>query len=331
MSCPRPTERGGPVDGDNAMNRGRILVLIPLPQPASASLEQICGTSGVAHSAATDKAIARCGAAGARAVVTNGSVGITVAQMDLLPDLKIICAFGAGYENIDLAAARARGIVVAHAPGANDATVADHALGLMLAVARGFVALDAATRRGEWTQARKERPTLNGGRLGIIGLGRIGAGIAARAAAFGMQVAYSTRAPRPDVPWQHVPSVEALALQSEFLVAACPGGAATRHLVNKKVLSALGKSGYLINIARGSVVDTEALVHALNHGIIAGAGLDVYESEPAISPALLACPNTLFTPHMAGRSPASIEAQSRMLADNLSAHFDGRTPPFTVP
>lgn len=266
-----------------------------------------------------------------RAVVSNGSIGLARAQMARLPQIEIVCAFGAGYENIDVAAARERGIVVAHAPGANDATVADHALGLMLALARGLAATDAAIRHGEWNAARSERPTLNGGRVGIIGLGRIGAGIATRAQAFGMTVAYSTRTARPDVPWQHVPSVEALARQSDFLVAACPGGAATRHLVNQKILAALGKSGYLINIARGSVVDTEALVHALNSGIIAGAGLDVYETEPAISPALLACSNTVFTPHMAGRSPASIDTQSRMLADNLSAHFEGGTPPFTVP
>lgn len=265
-----------------------------------------------------------------RAVVSNGSIGLTCAQMDRLPQLEIVCAFGAGYENIDVAAARERGIIVAHAPGANDATVADHALGLMLALARGFIALDAATRRGEWAQARKERPTLNGGRLGIIGLGRIGVGIAARATAFGMQVAYSTRTPRPDVAWQHVPSVEALAFRSDFLVAACPGGPGTRHLVNQSVLTALGENGYFINIARGGVVDTEALVRALNNGTIAGAGLDVYENEPAISPALLAAPNTVLTPHVAGRSPASMAAQSHMLMDNLTAHFDGRTPPFIV-
>ena len=316
-----------------AIARPMVLVTLALPSTAANWLRQkfkvLVRTGAPALDPAMDSLTA-AEAQSVRAVVSNGSIGLTRAQMTRLPQLEIVCAFGAGHENIDAAAARERGIVVAHAPGANDATVADHALGLMLALARGFIALDAATRRGEWAQARTERPTLHGSRLGIIGLGRIGAAIAARGEAFGMQVAYAARTVRTGVPWQHIPAVEALARESDFLVAACPGGAATRHLVNAAVLAALGKDGYFINIARGGVVDTAALAHALHHGIIAGAGLDVYENEPAISPALLAAPNTVFTPHVAGRSPASMAAQSRMLADNLAAHFDGRTPPHLV-
>ena len=311
-------------------DRPRVLTLIPLPERASAALldgYEACALPG----AGADDAIARFASAGIRAVVTNGSTGLSRAQMDRLPGLEIICAFGAGYENVDIAAARQRGIVVTHAPGANDATVADHALGLMLAVARGFTALDAAVRRGDWHQARAERPTLNGRRLGIVGLGRIGARIAARAAAFEMQVAYSTRTPRMDVPWRHCASVEQLARDSAFLVVACPGGTATHHLINADVLRALGPDGFLINIARGSVVDSAALIAALQAGAIAGAGLDVFEGEPAIPAALLACRNTVFTPHIAGRSPASIAAQTDMLLASLAAHFGGRSVPCQVP
>ncbi len=311
-------------------DRPRVLALIPLPELASAALLDAYESRVLSGAGAAD-AIARFASAGIRAVVTNGSTGLSSAQMDRLPMLEIVCAFGAGYENIDIAAARQRGIVVTHAPGANDATVADHALGLMLAVARGFTMLDAAVRRGEWQQARAERPTLNGARLGIVGLGRIGARIAARAAAFEMQVAYSTRTPHNDVPWRHCASVEQLAHDSDFLVVACPGGAATHHLINAEVLRALGPDGFLINISRGGVVNSAALIAALQAGAIAGAGLDVFEGEPAIPAALLACRNAVFTPHIAGRSPASIAAQTDMLLASLAAHFGGRSVPCQVP
>ena len=308
----------------------RVLALIPLPQRARTALEAayaLCAPSGVSNGVLAVPS----GTAPIRVVVTNGSTGITSEQIAQLPALEIICASGAGYENVDVAAARARGILVTHTPGANDATVADHALGLMLALARGITVLDAAVRRGEWHQARTERATLNGGRLGIIGLGRIGAKIAARATAFDMQVSYCTRRPHPQLPWQHCADVEHLARDSDFLVAACPGGAATRHLVNAAVLKALGPEGFLVNISRGSVVDTAALIAALETGVIAGAGLDVFEGEPAIPAALLACRNTVFTPHIAGRSPASIAAQTDMLLASLAAHFGGQNVPGQVP
>lgn len=309
--------------------RGLILVLIPLPTRARDALDEryeLCAIQG----ATADELIARFGNTGVRAVVTNGSVGLTQAQMDNLPGLEIVCAFGAGHENIDMAAARARGIIVTHAAGANDATVADHALGLMLAVARGFTVLDPAVRRGGWHQARAERPTLNGARLGIIGLGRIGAKIAARATAFDMHVSYLTRQPRADVAWQHYTNLEQLARDSDFLVAACPGGAPTRHLIDANVLKALGPDGVLVNISRGSVVDTAALIEALEAGSIAGAGLDVFEAEPDLPTALLACRNTVLTPHVAGRSPAAIAAQTDMLMSSLATHFDGGHSPFAV-
>jgi len=300
-----------------------------LPDRAKDALEARY-EAGAIPGATADEVIERFGGAGVRAVITNGSVGLTQTQMHRLPELKMVCAFGAGYENIDIAAARLRGIEVTHAPGANDATVADHALGLMLAVARGFTVLDSAVRQGDWHHARAERPTLNGAHLGIIGLGRIGAKIAARATAFDMHVSYLTRHPRADVPWQHYTNIEQLARDSDFLVAACPGGTATRHLVNARVLEALGPNGVFINISRGSVVDTAALIAALNAGGIAGAGLDVFEAEPDLPAALMACPNTVFTPHIAGRSPAAITAQTDMLLSSLAAYFEGGHSPFVV-
>jgi lactate dehydrogenase-like 2-hydroxyacid dehydrogenase len=311
------------------MTHQRVLVVIPLPGSTVHALEaqyEVCSISG----ATPDAVIARFGGDGVKAVVTNGSVGLSATQMDSLPGLEIVCAFGAGYEGIDVAAALARGIAVTYAPGANDATVADHALGLMLAVSRGMTVLDTAVRQGNWHKARAERASLNGARIGIIGLGRIGAKIAARAAAFEMNVSYLTRHARTDVAWQHYGDVEKLARDSDFLVAACPGGPATRHLVNAGVLNALGSNGILVNISRGSVVDTAALITALETGGIAGAGLDVFEGEPDLPAALLACPNTVFTPHIAGRSPAAIATQTDMLLASLAAHFGGGHSPFEV-
>ena len=265
------------------------------------------------------------------AVLTNGSIGLPAASIAALPGLKIISCFGAGFENVDHAAARARGIVVTHAPGVNDANVADHTLALMLGIARDLVGADRAVREGKWETSRIYRPSLNGKRLGLIGLGNIGLRIAARAAAFDMDVAYNTRNPRPEVPWRHYPNLIDLARDSDFLVAACPGGPATRRIVNAPVLEALGKDGFLINIARGSVVDTDALIAALEKGGIAGAGLDVIDGEPVVPEALLKSNKVLFTPHMAGRTPEVIWNQLKLLLANIDAVLAGQPAPNRVP
>lgn len=276
------------------------------------------------------EALERVAGVPVRGVVTNGSSGLTAAQMERLPKLEIICCFGAGYEGVEVAAARARNIVVANAPGVNDANVADHALAFMLALSRGLVQANAAVRAGKWKTSRIERPSINGCRLGVLGMGNIGMNIARRAAAFDMQIGYHTRTPRSDVPWRHYPTLLGLAQDSDYLVAACPGGAATRHLVNATVLEALGPEGWFVNIARGSVVDTAALVEALRAGKIAGAGLDVVDGEPEVPAELLACDNVMFTPHIAGRSPAVLRAQLDSLLANLGAQFSGRPVPTPV-
>ena len=266
-----------------------------------------------------------------RAVVVAGTKGITAAQVAAMPKLELVCCTGAGFDGVDFAATRARGIVVTHGPGLNDSTVADHSFALMLAVARGVVFLDGVVRAGQWMAHRQDRPTLSGMRLGIVGLGNIGRKIALRGAAFEMSIAYHTRTPRPDTPWQHYASALELATNSDYLVLACPGGPETRHLVNAPILAALGPRGVVINIARGSVIDTDALVHALTHGFIAGAGLDVVDGEPAVPAALIACDNVVFTPHIAGRSPNAFRNLLEGLMANLEAHFGGRPVITPVP
>ena len=266
-----------------------------------------------------------------RAVVTNGSIGLRAAEIELMPSLGIICAVGAGYENIDLAAARARGVAVAHGPGTNDAAVADHAFALLLASARGLLTADREVREGQWDAARRMRPGVSGRRLGILGLGRIGLGIARRGEGFGMEIGYHNRHRRADVPYRYHADPRDLAEASDFLVAVTPGGAETRHMVDTEVLRALGPKGFLVSVGRGSAVDKAALAAALHDGTIAGAGLAVLDGEPEVPAALLDAPNLLFTPHIAGRSPEAVAAVLKLLMANLAAFFEGRPLVTPVP
>jgi len=258
------------------------------------------------------------------AIVTNGARGLSAAEMDRFPQLRIVCATGAGYERVDIAAAASRGIVVTNGAGANATSVADHAMALLLAVARDIPQADAAVRRGEWSKSRALRPGVTGRRIGILGLGRIGLLIAQRAAGgFAMEVTYHNRRERTDVRYAFANSVTALAARSDFLVLATPGGEGTERLVDSTVLDALGPDGFLINIGRGSVVDTDALIAALEAKRIAGAGLDVIDGEPEVPPALVRLPNVILTPHIAARSEDAFRATAELLIANLRAHFAG--------
>jgi len=268
-------------------------------------------------------AIARDGAR-VQAVLTIGSIGLSAAQMDALPRLQLVCALGAGYENIDIAHARARGIAVANGAGTNDDCVADHAFGLLIATVRGIPRLDALTRQGVWRTTLPLPPNVSHKRLGILGLGTIGRKIAQRAAGFEMEVGYHNRTPKGDAPHRYFDSLPALAAWCDVLMVATPGGPGTRHLVDAGILRALGPGGWLVNIARGSVVDTAALAEALRTNALAGAGLDVYESEPAPPAELVALPNVVLTPHVAGWSPEAVQNSVDRFLANATRHFAGQ-------
>jgi len=256
------------------------------------------------------------------AVLTRGPLGLTANEIATLTQLQIICVIGAGYEQVDLEAAAARGITVTNGAGANAGAVADHAMALLLALLRDIPRADASTRRGEWN--RVISPSVSGKRLGIIGLGAVGQAIARRASqGFDMNVSYHSRTPRRDQPYTWYESPLHLANAVDILVVATPGGAATRHLVDGPVLAALGTEGYLVNIARASVVDTPALVEALEQGVIAGAALDVFDDEPAVPAALKALGNTVLTPHVAGQSPEAARDTVTLVLRNLQAFFAG--------
>ena len=269
-------------------------------------------------------------AARVRAVIAAAPVPAAI--IAALPKLAIIANTGAGYEKIDVAAARARGIVVVNTPGVTDGCVADMAMGLLLAAARHIVRGDKYARSGAWSKAAYPLvPRVFGKRMGILGLGHIGMTIARRAAAFDMKISYYSRRPRADVSYPYLPSVAALAAASDFLVVACPGGPATRHIVDAEVLKALGPKGYVVNISRGSVIDEEALIAALEDGTIAGAGLDVLEHEPAVPARLAALDNVVIMPHRGGGTIETWEEVTELVNANLAAFFAGKPPLTPIP
>ncbi len=257
-------------------------------------------------------------------LLTNGSSGATASLMDRLSGLRIIGCFSAGYENIDLAAAEARGIPVTIGVGVNAASVADLAIGLMIGVVRNMVARDKAMRQGRWAGLNGLLRTVTGRRLGLLGFGHVGKAIAKRAGAFDMQIAYHKPSPADDAPYQYFANVEVLAGWCDVLMVCCPGGAATRNLVNGAVLDALGREGFVVNIARGSIIDTDALIAALSSRSIAGAGLDVFADEPMVPPALYALDNVFLSPHVAGFTEEAFRGGFELLRENIRAHFAGR-------
>jgi hydroxypyruvate reductase len=267
-----------------------------------------------------------------RAVAAAGDSLVPAALIAQLPALEVISVMGVGYDGVDLPAALERGIAVGHTPGVLNDDVADLALALMLAVSRGIVSADAHVRAGRWpTAGRPLQRKMSGARLGLVGMGRIGRAIAQRALAFGMQVAYTSRQRKDDLPWAFCADVAELAAWSDFLVLITPGGAGTRHLVDARVLAALGPKGYLINVARGSVVDEAALVQALANGTIAGAGLDVFEREPAVPEALWAMEQVVLTPHIGSATHETRQAMAALACDNLRTHLAGQAMPAPVP
>ena len=274
-------------------------------------------------------------AARVRALLTMGSVATSRAALAGLPTLGLVSCIGSGYEGVDLAAAGERGIAVTHSPAANASAVADLAVGLLIASVRQMFEANAFLRRGDWKGnfAKRMPPVrgLTGRKVGIYGLGAIGAKIARRVAALEMEVGYHNRRPRTDVAFPYFATLHALAAWADVLVVAVRADAATRHAVDAGVLAALGPHGHVVNIARGSVIDEAALTHALREGIIAGAGLDVYEHEPQVPAELLALPNVALTPHIAGGTVEAQAVMQDMVFANLEAFFAGRLVVTPVP
>jgi len=305
------------------MARPELLVVAPLMPYLMEALQRDYTVHDRIH--LSDPAALAAAAPRIRAVVANGEAKVPRELIAQLPALEVITVFGVGYDGVDVKAAHERGVPVTNTPDVLNDDVADLAIGLLLSVARRIPQADRFVREGQWPTgpialARK----VSGGRLGVVGMGRIGQAIAKRADAFGMHISYTSRSPRSDVNYTYYPDAVALAAAVEFLIVITPGGAATRGLIDAKVLKALGPQGFLVNVARGSVVDEPALVEALEQGTIAGAALDVFVAEPQVPEKLRQMPQVVLTPHMASGTRETREAMANLVLSNLAAHFTGK-------
>ncbi|MDN2676324.1 2-hydroxyacid dehydrogenase [Janthinobacterium sp. SUN033] len=260
-----------------------------------------------------------------RGVVTTGALGLNAADMALLPKLEIVAVNGVGLDGVALDVARERGIVVTTTPNVLTDDVADVALALLLASARHIVALDRFVRDGGWERREAIVPasSLRGKTAGIFGFGQIGQAIALRLAAFGVKVRYFQPRAIAGASAPRAASLLALAQESDYLIVCAPGTPATRKIVERSVLDALGPQGTLINIARGALIDEDALIAALQDGRLGAAGLDVFADEPRVPAALRALPNVVLTPHVGSLTVETRHAMGQLVLDNLQAHFAG--------
>jgi lactate dehydrogenase-like 2-hydroxyacid dehydrogenase len=268
-----------------------------------------------------------------RAVVSgSGFPKVNAALMQRLPGLRLVSNYGVGYDTVDTTYARENGIIVTHTPDVLTDEVADLAIGLLIATVRRIPQADRYLRAGKW----EEKPfpfsaSLREKTMGIFGLGRIGTAIARRAEAFGLKLAYHARTPKAEAPWRYYASLVEMARDVDILMVIAPGGPDTFHMVNAEVLHALGASGTLINVARGSLVDESALTIALQTGTLGAAGLDVFEDEPRVPESLRQLDNCVLLPHVGSASHYTRNKMGQLVVDNILAMAEGRAPLTPVP
>ncbi len=267
--------------------------------------------------------------AGVRALITAGGTTLGANVMDMMPNLGAIVCYGTGYDGIDLAAAKSRRILVGNSPAANASSVADLAMTLMLTATRKILPADQYVRSGGWASAtpspQMTAPAgLPGAKIGVYGMGAIGRKIAARAAAFEMDVGYFNRTNYADLPYTYYPTLDALVEWCDILMVAVRAGADTQHIINAGMLKKLGPNGTIVNISRGSTIDQAALVAALRDSTIAAAGLDVYEVEPHKPDALTELPNVVVTPHIGGHTLQAHAGMQGCVIANLTAFYAGK-------
>ena len=295
-----------------------ILQLVPLRPEVQKDLEARYRLHGKADFDKVAEVIRGC--------VTNGHSGPPPEMIDRMPKLEIIASASVGYDGIPVEYARTKGIPVCNTPDVLNDDVADLAIALMIMTARKLVVTDRYVRSGEWAK-KGEHPLANrasGKRVGILGMGRIGKEIGKRATAMNNTVAYHSRKPVTDVPYKHYPDLVELARNSDFLVIIIPATPQTNKIVSKAVIDALGPTGILVNVARGAVVDEDALVEALESGKLGGAGLDVFVNEPHVPEALLSMDNVVLQPHVGSGTHETRRAMSQLVLDNLDAKFAGK-------
>ena len=301
-----------------------LIVTGPIYPPTLAELEQTYNAHRL-WTAPDREALIASLADRITAVASSNSGGIDGATMAKLPKLKTIAHFGVGYDTVDVPSARARGISVTNTPDVLTDEVADLALALVLATVRRVPQGDRYVREGNWLKGNMAlTESFQGKTVGIVGMGRIGRAIARRCEAFGVKLAYQGPKAKRDLSWPYFADPVALAKASDVVIVACPGGEATRGLVSRAVIDAIGPKGFLVNIARGSVVDEPALIEALQKGRICGAGLDVFVDEPRVPEAFMSMDNVVLQPHVASATHPTRKAMGQLVIDNLAAHFAGK-------
>lgn len=315
------------------MSKPQVLQIGPYPDWDQGPLEEAFTIHRWWEAADRDALLAKVGP-DIRAIATRGDLGASAAMIAACPKLEMISVFGVGYDSVHLPSCRARGIGVSNTPDVLTDDVADLAVAMLLSLVRKVGPAEAWVRSGDW--AAKGVPPLtrkvSGTRAGILGLGRIGAAIGRRLQGFGMDIAYSARSPKPGAEgWTYIPDAVALAERSDHLFVALASTPETRHIVNARVLQALGPEGTLINISRAANVDETALLDALESGRIAGASLDVFEGEPNLNPRFLTAPNILLQPHHGSGTIETRRAMGKLMRDNLTAHFAGQPLVTPVP
>jgi lactate dehydrogenase-like 2-hydroxyacid dehydrogenase len=299
------------------MAREAVLLLAPIPADLRTAL--------AGHYDLVDDKQADIPRPGFRIAVTTAMAGFTAAQLDRLPDLRMIASQGTGLEKADLPAAARRDIKVGYTPDVMTEDVADAAIGLMYAAARRIAEADRFVRAGRWGPERiAPSISLHRKAVGIAGMGRIGQAIARRCAGLGMTVAWTGPRPKPELAWERVPTIHALAERSDVLIMAVPGGADTTRMVTAEVLKALGPRGVFVNVARGGVVDEDALITALQDGTIAAAGLDVFATEPKLDPRFLTLENVVLEPHSSSITYETRAAVIARILGDIAAFREGR-------
>ncbi|MCG5480419.1 MAG: 2-hydroxyacid dehydrogenase [Ensifer alkalisoli] len=308
------------------MNKPHILQVGPYPEWDEVPLNAAFTVHRYFNAADKDSFLSRIGPE-IRAIATRGELGASRAMIDACPGLELVSVYGVGFDAVDLLACRERGIRVTNTPDVLTNDVADLGVAMMLCLSRGMIGAESWVRDGSW--AKKGLYPLKrrvwGRRAGVLGLGRIGYEVAKRLQGFDMDIAYSDVETKPYASeWTFVADPIALAERSDFLFVTLAASAATRHIVGRDVISALGSEGMLVNISRASNIDEEALLDALENGNLGSAALDVFEGEPALNPRFLALDNVLLQPHHASGTVETRKAMGQLVRDNLAAHFAGK-------
>jgi lactate dehydrogenase-like 2-hydroxyacid dehydrogenase len=257
-------------------------------------------------------------------VLTNGANGLLPIEIDAMPKLKLICSLGVGFENVAIEHARRCGIPVCNAAGTNHVAVADHAMAILLAAIRRVTFLNNGVRHGLWRDEIPRPPHVSGRKMGIFGLGAVGTEIAKRARGFDMEIGYNSRSRKDQLGFRWFENINSLAQWCDYLIIAAPASEETYHVVNGEVLNFLGPDGVLVNVARGTLVDTNAVATALKQKRIWAVALDVYEFEPTPPSQLFEFDNAILTPHIAGISPQAIHASVMRFIENTEAFLAGK-------